>query len=110
MLMLHRLESEKTRAASMAQAEAQSQVQDEVSRILSVERAVAKESIQHAVIRERIATEDERHRAQLLVSRRVAAAVNITTSFLSCFTHLNTQLNKPAPRHQTDTEHCILVV
>lgn len=108
MLMLHRLESEKTRAASMAQAEAQSQVQDEVSRILSVERAVAKESIQHAVIRERIATEDERH--QLLVSRRVAAAVNITTSFLSCFTHLNTQLNKPAPRHQTDTEHCILVV
>lgn len=85
MLLLHRLESEKTRAAAMAQAEAQSQVQDEVSRILSVERAVAKESIQHAVIRERIATEDERLRAQLLVSRCVAAAVNVTNSFFILF-------------------------
>ncbi|KAM8740393.1 coiled-coil-helix-coiled-coil-helix domain containing 3a isoform 4-T4 [Acanthopagrus schlegelii] len=66
------LESEKTRAAATAQAEAQSQVQDEVSRILSVERAVANESIQHAVIRERIATEDERLRAQLLEMGRKA--------------------------------------
>ncbi|XP_042367165.1 coiled-coil-helix-coiled-coil-helix domain containing 3a [Plectropomus leopardus] len=59
------IESEKARAAAQAQADAQSQVQDEVSRILSVERAVAQESIQQAVIRERIATEDERLRAQL---------------------------------------------
>ncbi|XP_037616606.1 coiled-coil-helix-coiled-coil-helix domain containing 3a isoform X5 [Sebastes umbrosus] len=59
------VESEKARAAAQAQDDAQSQVQDDVSRILSVERAVAKESIQQAVIRERIATEDERRRAQL---------------------------------------------
>ncbi|XP_063761084.1 coiled-coil-helix-coiled-coil-helix domain containing 3a isoform X4 [Eleginops maclovinus] len=58
-------ETEKARAAAHAQDDAQSQVQSEVSRILSVERAVAEESIQHAVIRERIATEDERLRAQL---------------------------------------------
>lgn len=66
--MLHRLEAEKARAAAQAQSEAQSQVQDDVSRILSVERAVAQESLQQAVIRERIATEDERLRAQLFVS------------------------------------------
>ncbi len=66
--MLHRLEAEKARAAAQAQSEAQSQVQDDVSRILSVERAVAQESLQQAIIRERIATEDERLRAQLFVS------------------------------------------
>lgn len=66
--MLHRLESEKARAAAQAKADAQSQVRNEVSKILSVERAVAQESLQQAVIRERIATEDERLRAQLLVS------------------------------------------
>lgn len=66
--MLHRLEAEKTRASAQAQAEATSHVQDEVSRILSVERAVAQESLQQAVIRERISTEDERLRAQLYVS------------------------------------------
>ncbi len=66
--MLHRLEAEKTRSAAKAQAEAQSQVPDEVSRILSVERAVAQESLQQAIIRERLATEEEKLRAQLLVS------------------------------------------
>ncbi|XP_069556441.1 coiled-coil-helix-coiled-coil-helix domain containing 3a isoform X2 [Brachyistius frenatus] len=59
------LEAEKARASAQAQAEAQSQVQDEVSKILSVERAMAQESLQQAVIRERITTEDERIRAQL---------------------------------------------
>ncbi|XP_068442636.1 coiled-coil-helix-coiled-coil-helix domain containing 3a isoform X4 [Clinocottus analis] len=59
------VEAEKARAAAQAQDDAQSQVQDEVSRILSVERAVAKESAQQAVIRERISTEDEKLRAQL---------------------------------------------
>ncbi|KAF7669019.1 hypothetical protein LDENG_00260400 [Lucifuga dentata] len=59
------LKEEKAHAAALAQAEAQSQVQDEVSKILSVERAVAQESLQHAVMRERITAEDERHRAQL---------------------------------------------
>ncbi|XP_070785114.1 coiled-coil-helix-coiled-coil-helix domain containing 3a [Enoplosus armatus] len=63
------LEAEKTRAASQAQSEAQSRVQDDVSRILSVERAVAQESLQQAVIRERIATEDERLRAQLFAKQ-----------------------------------------
>ncbi|XP_051247932.1 coiled-coil-helix-coiled-coil-helix domain containing 3a isoform X7 [Dicentrarchus labrax] len=59
------LEEEKARSAAQAQADAQSQVRGEVSRLLSVERAVAQESLQQAVIRERIATEDEKLRAQL---------------------------------------------
>lgn len=66
--MLHRLEAEKARAAAKARSEAQSQVQHDVSRILSVERAVAQENLQQAIIRERITTEDERLRAQLFVS------------------------------------------
>uniref|UniRef100_UPI0037E75D06 coiled-coil-helix-coiled-coil-helix domain containing 3a isoform X3 n=1 Tax=Semicossyphus pulcher TaxID=241346 RepID=UPI0037E75D06 len=66
------LESEKARSASQAEAEAQSQVQDEVSRILSVERAVAQEGLQQAVIRERLATEDEKLRAQLFEMGRKA--------------------------------------
>ncbi|XP_056224035.1 coiled-coil-helix-coiled-coil-helix domain containing 3a isoform X2 [Seriola aureovittata] len=59
------LESEKARAAAQANGDAQSQVQNEVSRILSVERAVAQENLQQAVLRERIATEDEQLRAQI---------------------------------------------
>nr|XP_020508993.1 MICOS complex subunit MIC19 isoform X1 [Labrus bergylta] len=66
------LDSEKARSAAQAQTEAQSQVQDEVSRILSVERAVAQESLQQAVLRERIATEDEKFRAQLFEMGRKA--------------------------------------
>ncbi|TNN49393.1 hypothetical protein EYF80_040405 [Liparis tanakae] len=62
---LHRVEAEKARAAAQAHDDAHSQVQDEVSRILSVERAVAHESLQQAVMRERISTEDEKLRAQL---------------------------------------------
>ncbi|XP_054656890.1 coiled-coil-helix-coiled-coil-helix domain containing 3a isoform X5 [Dunckerocampus dactyliophorus] len=59
------LEAEKARAAAQAQAETKRHVEDEVSRILSAERTVAQESIQQAVLRERIATEDEKLRAQL---------------------------------------------
>lgn len=66
--MLHRLDAQKAQASAKAQADAKHQVQDEVSRILSAERAVATESLQQAVIRERIATEDEKLRAQLYVS------------------------------------------
>uniref|UniRef100_A0A3P8S6Q3 Coiled-coil-helix-coiled-coil-helix domain containing 3a n=1 Tax=Amphiprion percula TaxID=161767 RepID=A0A3P8S6Q3_AMPPE len=66
------LEGEKARASAQAQAEANSQVQDEVSRILSLERAVGQESLQQAVIRERIATEDQRLRAQLFEIGRKA--------------------------------------
>uniref|UniRef100_A0A3B5A969 Coiled-coil-helix-coiled-coil-helix domain-containing protein 3, mitochondrial-like n=1 Tax=Stegastes partitus TaxID=144197 RepID=A0A3B5A969_9TELE len=76
-LMLHRLEAEKARATSQAQAEAHSQVQDEVSRILTVERSVAHESIQQAVIRERIATEDQRLRAQLFAKQLEAREADL---------------------------------
>ncbi|XP_033930810.1 coiled-coil-helix-coiled-coil-helix domain containing 3a isoform X1 [Pseudochaenichthys georgianus] len=63
------VETEKARAAAHAQDDAQSQVQGEVSRILCVERAAGEGSIQQAVIRERIATEDERLRAQLFAKQ-----------------------------------------
>ncbi|KAK1906492.1 MICOS complex subunit Mic19, partial [Dissostichus eleginoides] len=66
---IDRVETEKARAAAHAQDDAQSQVQGEVSRILCVERAAAEGSIQQAVIRERIATEDERLRAQLFAKQ-----------------------------------------
>lgn len=71
------IKAEKDRAAAQAQSDAQSQVQDEVSRILSVERAVAQESIQQAVIRERIATEDERLRAQLYAKQLAAREADL---------------------------------
>ncbi|XP_018526538.1 coiled-coil-helix-coiled-coil-helix domain containing 3a isoform X2 [Lates calcarifer] len=71
------LESEKARAAAQAKADAQSQVRNEVSKILSVERAVAQESLQQAVIRERIATEDERLRAQLLAKQLEAREADL---------------------------------
>ncbi|CAJ1054853.1 coiled-coil-helix-coiled-coil-helix domain containing 3a [Xyrichtys novacula] len=71
------LESEKARSAAQAQAEAQSQVQDEVSRILSVERAVAHESLQQAVLRERISTEDEKLRAQLFAKQLEAREADL---------------------------------
>lgn len=66
--MTHRLEAEKARASAQAQAEAKSQVQDEVSRLLSAQRATVQESLHQAFIKDRIATEDEKLRAQLLVS------------------------------------------
>ncbi|XP_045928346.1 coiled-coil-helix-coiled-coil-helix domain containing 3a isoform X4 [Micropterus dolomieu] len=66
------LEAEKARATAKARSEAQSQVQHDVSRILSVERAVAQENLQQAIIRERITTEDERLRAQLFEIGRKA--------------------------------------
>lgn len=71
------LASEKARAADQAQAEAKAKVQDEVSRILSVERAVAQESLQQAIIRERIATEDEMLRAQLLAKQLEAKEADL---------------------------------
>lgn len=65
---LFRLEEEKARTRTKIQAEAQTQVQDEISRILSSERALAQASLQKATIRERLATEDENRRAELFVS------------------------------------------
>lgn len=71
------LEGEKARASAQAQAEANSQVQDEVSRILSLERAVGQESLQQAVIRERIATEDQKLRAQLFAKQLEAREADL---------------------------------
>ncbi|XP_056131890.1 coiled-coil-helix-coiled-coil-helix domain containing 3a [Lampris incognitus] len=59
------LEKEKAQAMELAQTEAQSRVQDEISRILAVERAVSHETLQQAVARERISADDEKLRAQL---------------------------------------------
>ncbi|KAM8910080.1 coiled-coil-helix-coiled-coil-helix domain containing 3a isoform 6-T6 [Spinachia spinachia] len=66
------LTAEKARVAAQAEHDAQSQVPGEVSRLLSVERAVAQESLQQAVMRERISTEDEKRRAQLFDIERMA--------------------------------------
>ncbi|XP_062299517.1 coiled-coil-helix-coiled-coil-helix domain containing 3a isoform X1 [Scomber scombrus] len=71
------LEAEKTRASAQAQSDATSLVHDEVSRILSAERAMAKESLQQAVIRERISTEDERLRAQLYAKQLEAREADL---------------------------------
>lgn len=71
------LEAEKTRASAQAQAEAMSLVQDEVSKILSTERAMAQDSLQQAVIRERISTEDERLRAQLYAKQLEAREADL---------------------------------
>ncbi|XP_071358290.1 coiled-coil-helix-coiled-coil-helix domain containing 3a isoform X9 [Trachinotus anak] len=71
------LEAEKAQAAAQANTDAKSQVQSEVSRILSVERAMAQESLQQAVIRERIATEDERLRAQLFAKQLEAREADL---------------------------------
>uniref|UniRef100_A0A8C1QUL8 Coiled-coil-helix-coiled-coil-helix domain containing 3a n=1 Tax=Cyprinus carpio TaxID=7962 RepID=A0A8C1QUL8_CYPCA len=56
------LEKEKSQAHVQAQAEAQAQVKDEVSRILALEK---EQSIQKAIMRERITAEDERLQAQI---------------------------------------------
>lgn len=71
------LESEKALASSQAQASAQSQVKEEVSRILSVERAAAQENLQQAIVRERIATEDEKRRAQLYAKQLEAIEADL---------------------------------
>lgn len=82
-ILLFRLEEEKARTRTKIQAETQTQVQDEISRLLSAERALAQESLQQAIIRERLATEDEKRRAELFVSLsinsvKVAATVICT--------------------------------
>uniref|UniRef100_A0AAQ4QW79 Coiled-coil-helix-coiled-coil-helix domain containing 3a n=1 Tax=Gasterosteus aculeatus aculeatus TaxID=481459 RepID=A0AAQ4QW79_GASAC len=69
--------AEKARVAAQAQNEAQSQVPGEVARLLSAERAVAQESIQQAVMRERISTEDEKRRAQLFAKQLAAREADL---------------------------------
>lgn len=70
--IVHRLEAEKSRASAQSRAEAKRHAEDEVSRILSAERAAAEDGIQQAAIRERIAAEEEKRRAQLYVSPRIS--------------------------------------
>ncbi|XP_061124351.1 coiled-coil-helix-coiled-coil-helix domain containing 3a isoform X3 [Syngnathus typhle] len=72
------LEVEKSRASAQAQAEAKRHVKDEVSRILSAERVMAEENIQQALIRERIATEEEKLRTQLYAKQLAAKEANLS--------------------------------
>nr|AAQ91238.1 hypothetical protein FLJ20420-like protein [Danio rerio] len=66
------LEKEKSQAHAKAQAEAQAQVKDEVSRILALEKSGAEETIQKAILRERVSAEDERLQAQIYQMERKA--------------------------------------
>ncbi|XP_038154476.1 coiled-coil-helix-coiled-coil-helix domain containing 3a isoform X1 [Cyprinodon tularosa] len=59
-------DAEKARASAHVQAEAESKVREEISKILSAERALTLDSLQQAIIREQISSEDERLRTQLL--------------------------------------------
>ncbi|XP_049617639.1 coiled-coil-helix-coiled-coil-helix domain containing 3a isoform X2 [Syngnathus scovelli] len=72
------LEVEKSRASAQAQAEAKRHVEDEVSRILSAERAMAEENIQQVLIRERIATEEEKRRTQLYAKQLAAKEADLS--------------------------------
>ncbi|XP_016344574.1 MICOS complex subunit Mic19-like isoform X6 [Sinocyclocheilus anshuiensis] len=63
------LEKEKSQAHVQAQAEAQAQVKDEVSRILALEK---EQNIQKAILRERVTAEDERLQAQIYQMERKA--------------------------------------
>ncbi|XP_026064832.1 MICOS complex subunit MIC19-like isoform X7 [Carassius auratus] len=56
------LEKEKSQAHVQAQAEAQAQVKDEVSRILALEK---EKSVQKAILRERVTAEDEKLQVQI---------------------------------------------
>ncbi|KAG1952994.1 coiled-coil-helix-coiled-coil-helix domain containing 3a isoform X2 [Pimephales promelas] len=67
-----RLEKERSRVHAQAHAEAQALVKDEVSRILALEKASAEESIQKAILRERVTAEDERLQAQIYQMERKA--------------------------------------
>lgn len=86
MLNVNRLEKEKAQIRAKVQTEAQSKVQDEVSRILSAERALAEDSLQQTLIRERLVTENERRRAELFVSLSIntIVATVIATECIPC--------------------------
>ncbi|XP_030197327.1 coiled-coil-helix-coiled-coil-helix domain containing 3a isoform X4 [Gadus morhua] len=58
------LEAEKDAAAALAQADAQARVQQEVSRVLTEERALSRDGLHAAVLRERASADDEKLRAQ----------------------------------------------
>ncbi|XP_051911434.1 coiled-coil-helix-coiled-coil-helix domain containing 3a isoform X2 [Hippocampus zosterae] len=71
------LEAEKSRASAQARAEAKRHAVDEVSRVLSAERAAAEDGIQQAAIRERIAAEEEKRRAQLYAKQLEAKEADL---------------------------------
>ncbi|KAG7258496.1 hypothetical protein CRUP_016694 [Coryphaenoides rupestris] len=56
--------AEKVEVAALAQADAQARVQQEVSQILAVERALSQDTLHQAVLRERATAEDEKLRAR----------------------------------------------
>ncbi|CAL8330663.1 unnamed protein product [Boreogadus saida] len=58
------LEAEQEAAAALAQADAQARVQQEVSRVLTEERALSRDGLHTAVLRERASADDEKLRAQ----------------------------------------------
>ncbi|XP_073694417.1 uncharacterized protein [Garra rufa] len=80
------MEKEKSQAHIQAQAEAQAQVKDEVSRILAFEK---EQSIQKAILRERITAEDERLQAQIYVSKlpntELHSDVNIRSIYIGYY-------------------------
>lgn len=87
MLTVSRMAAEKARSKAMVQAEAKAQVKDEVSRILSAERSMAQEGLQQSVLRERLAAEDERRRAELFVSLSTKRHYCMDTTINSTVTH-----------------------
>ncbi|TTG93069.1 MICOS complex subunit MIC19 [Bagarius yarrelli] len=67
---LHRwLEKERARLKAQARSDAQAQVQNEVNRILALEKAAALDSAQQAVLRERVNAEDEQLRIKRLAKQ-----------------------------------------
>ncbi|PWA15621.1 hypothetical protein CCH79_00016641 [Gambusia affinis] len=105
-------DAEKARASAQAQADVQSKVQEEISRILSVERPLTQDSLQQAIIRERISSEDEKLRAQLLTRHThcesvqpLTQDVSLPLSFLSVFVKLQdcllTRVNSFLMKHKT---------
>uniref|UniRef100_A0A3Q2GEQ9 Coiled-coil-helix-coiled-coil-helix domain containing 3a n=1 Tax=Cyprinodon variegatus TaxID=28743 RepID=A0A3Q2GEQ9_CYPVA len=70
-------DAEKARASAHVQAEAESKVREEISKILSAERALTLDSLQQAIIREQISSEDERLRTQLLAKQLEAREADL---------------------------------
>lgn len=66
-LSIYRLYEVKVQARAQAQAVAQAQIQEEVKKILDVEKASQGENLMAAIEKERMTTEDERLMAQLYV-------------------------------------------
>lgn len=66
-MSIYRLYEVKVQARAQAQAVAQAQIQQEVKKILDLEKAAQGENLMEATAKERMTTEDERLMAQLYV-------------------------------------------